>query len=228
MALTPGELASLYAAATDPASKQFTFATPGTHTVYGRLVDKDGRLSADYQADVTVVSVSALANVTASAGAAYELNLVAVGATPESWAIDWNDGSDPDGDGLAGQVVPGSVQHVEHVFAKSGPSLTVNVAATVNGTVLATDPLAVAVVDGLVITGPGAAHVGDGVTFQVAGPGDGEAVWSAARPDGSVFATGTGRQFRFAPPADGRWRVEVTSVGSEPSEQVYVAAWTCR
>jgi hypothetical protein len=41
-ATTTGGLATSYAGATDPSSKSFSFESPGTHTIWGRVFDKDG------------------------------------------------------------------------------------------------------------------------------------------------------------------------------------------
>jgi len=123
-ALNSGDLATTYAAATDGASKEYTFADNGTYTVYGRIFDKDDGYT-DYQTAVTVTNVpptvAASGQSAVMLGDAFLLTLTTVDVSPVdqagtfSYRIDWN------GDGTVDEKVLGAgACTVSHVFAQAG------------------------------------------------------------------------------------------------------------
>jgi hypothetical protein len=61
----PANLATTYAAATDGASKQYTYPGVGSHTIHGRIFDKDDGYT-DYTAVIVVEDPPVVTNVTSS------------------------------------------------------------------------------------------------------------------------------------------------------------------
>ncbi len=95
------------------------FNTFGDFSITATAANSYGSYNTDPQ-DVQVTPLAANGSPSATGGKVYALNLSALVSpqlgTPVAWNIDWGDGSDPDNDGVVGQIVPGTVTSATHTY----------------------------------------------------------------------------------------------------------------
>lgn len=148
-----GTLGYLYNGGTTPLDAVYHLSYPVAHASSSVVFDFFARLQGiDDESwgidNVTVTShlstISGPADV--QVGATYTLNLDSGGADVSQWAIDWGDGSDPDEDGIVGEVVTGNPSSVTHVFTDGNVQRTITARSTDSyGTKDAIAPLSVRV-----------------------------------------------------------------------------------
>ncbi len=117
----PSLLAGAYSDATDGESVSITFPDDGSHTIYGRIFDKDGGYS-DYSQSVCVSNVAPTVTVTADPTKAYQGDIITASFsatdpgddTITSWQIDWAEGGDPE------IVSAGSSGSASHMYSSLG------------------------------------------------------------------------------------------------------------
>ena len=75
-------------------------------------------------------AVTSIAN-SVNEGSPYTLDLSSNPKPNGNWTIDWGDGSDPDNDGIVGEIVAGSASSATHIYADGNKDYTITTTADI-------------------------------------------------------------------------------------------------